>query len=144
MTRSEIDSFLAAQHTCRVGTVSGNGQPHVTPLWFAWDGASVWLYSIVDSQRWADIARDPRVSVMIDDGHRYAELRGVEIVGSAQTIGDVPRTATPDARLSQPERLFAEKYFDSADFVSDGRHAWLRVIPERLRSWDFRKIARSA
>ncbi|MCF6388699.1 pyridoxamine 5'-phosphate oxidase family protein [Mycobacterium sp. MBM] len=140
MDRSEVDSFLGAQRTCRVGTVSGSGQPHVTPLWFAWDGTALWLYSIVDSQRWADIARDPRVSVVIDDGDRYGELRGVEILGSAQTVGEVPRTTIPDPQLATPEQLFAEKYFGSADFVGDGRHAWLRIIPNRLRSWDFRKI----
>ncbi len=141
MTRSELDTFLGAQRTCRVGTVSATGQPHVTPLWFAWDGTALWLYSIVDSQRWVDIVRDPRVSVAIDDGEHYAELRGVEILGVAQTVGDIPRTTAPDPQLTEPERLFAEKYFGSADFVSDGRHAWLRVVPNRLRSWDFRKIA---
>lgn len=140
MDRSEVDAFLGAQRTCRVGTVSVSGQPHVTPLWFAWDGTALWLYSIVDSQRWADIARDPRVSVVIDDGDRYGELRGVEILGSAKTVGEIPRTTTPDPQLTAPEQLFAEKYFGSAEFVSDGRHAWLRVIPNRLRSWDFRKI----
>src|SRR5690349_15430362 len=91
MTRSELDTFLGAQRTCRVGTVSATGQPHVTPLWFAWDGTALWLYSIVDSQRWVDIVRDPRVSVAIDDGEHYAELRGVEILGVAQTVGDIPR-----------------------------------------------------
>jgi hypothetical protein len=23
----------------------------------------------------------------------------------------------------------------------DGRHAWLRITPEKITSWDFRKIA---
>jgi hypothetical protein len=25
--------------------------------------------------------------------------------------------------------------------VHDGRHAWLRVVPEKITSWDFRKLA---
>jgi hypothetical protein len=25
--------------------------------------------------------------------------------------------------------------------VPDGRHAWLRVVPDKVVSWDFRKIA---
>lgn len=141
MTTAELDDFLAAQRTCRVGTVSAAGQPHVTPLWFAWDGACVWLYSIVDSQRWTDIVRSPRVAVTVDAGEEYDELIGVEIIGLAVIIGDVPKlsdTRTP-SELAVPERLFAEKYLGGAPFVDDGRHGWLRVIPEKITSWDFRK-----
>lgn len=95
MTTAEIDAFLSEQRTCRVATVSGTGQPHVTPLWFAWDGTAIWLYSIVDSQRWTDLTRDARVALVIDDGEHYGELRGVEIVGTAAAIGDVPRSGSP-------------------------------------------------
>jgi hypothetical protein len=24
--------------------------------------------------------------------------------------------------------------------VRDGRHAWLRLVPDKITSWDFRKI----
>ncbi len=27
------------------------------------------------------------------------------------------------------------------DFAPDGRHAWLRLTPDKLVSWDFRKLA---
>ncbi|QFS90365.1 Pyridoxamine 5'-phosphate oxidase [Mycobacterium sp. THAF192] len=140
MTTAEIDAFLSEQRTCRVATVSGTGQPHVTPLWFAWDGTAIWLYSIVDSQRWTDLTRDARVALVIDDGEHYGELRGVEIVGTAAAIGDVPRSGSPRADVSIPERLFSEKYFGADEFVSDGLHAWLRVNPVHLRSWNFRKL----
>jgi hypothetical protein len=35
----------------------------------------------------------------------------------------------------------AVKYHDGADFPHDGRHAWLRVTPRKITSWDFRKLA---
>lgn len=35
-------------------------------------------------------------------------------------------------------RLFGDKYFGGA-FATDGRHAWLRIVPEKIVSWDFRK-----
>jgi hypothetical protein len=28
--------------------------PHLTPLWYLWDGTALWLTSIVASQRWTD------------------------------------------------------------------------------------------
>ncbi|BBZ75158.1 pyridoxamine 5'-phosphate oxidase [Mycolicibacterium anyangense] len=140
MTATEIDGFLTEQRTCRVATVTAAGHPHVSPLWFAWDGASLWLYSIVDSQRWVDLTTNGRIAVVVDDGELYGELRGVEILGTTAVIGAVPRSGTPDPALTEPERLFGEKYFQGQDFVADGRHAWLQVTPTKMVSWDFRKI----
>jgi hypothetical protein len=100
----QLASFLAEQRTCRVATVSKDGRPHVGALWFVWDGESLWLYSIVRSQRWTDLLRDPRVSVVIDDGVEYGELRGVELSGTVEFIGEAPRTGEPVPALETPER----------------------------------------
>jgi hypothetical protein len=35
----------------------------------------------------------------------------------------------------------ARKYRGSEDMVHDGRHAWLRITPVKIVSWDFRKLA---
>ncbi|HLM07083.1 MAG TPA: pyridoxamine 5'-phosphate oxidase family protein [Blastococcus sp.] len=141
MSAQEVDAFLGSERTCRVASVGPDGSPHNTPLWFVWDGASLWLNSLTTSQRWADLQRDPRVGVVVDAGEEYGELRGVELRGSVAVVGDVPRTTVPDPDLDVPERLFGEKYLDGA-FISDGRHAWLRLVPEKVVSWDFRKIGR--
>ena len=141
MTAAEVDEFLATERTCRVATARRDGRPHVAPLWFVWDGTSLWLNSVVRSQRWTDLARDPRIAVVVDAGVEYSELRGVELSGAVVPIGDVPRTATPDPRLAEPERLFADKYAGVVAAKPDGRHAWLRLSPEKLVSWDFRKLA---
>jgi hypothetical protein len=138
MTEAERDAFLAAERTCRVASVGRDGSPHVTPLWFAWDGSSVWLTSIVRSQRWADLQRDRRVSVIVDAGVGFGELRGVEIRGAVDVVGEVPRTGEDVPELEVPERLFADKYAGGR-IHHDGRHAWLRVTPSKIVSWDFRK-----
>jgi len=138
MTPAELDEFLGAAHTCRVATISPDG-PHNTPLWFAWDGNVVWLYSIVRSQRWTDLQRDPRIAIVVDAGEEYVELRGAEISGRAIAVGDVPRTGEDHHdELVAPEGLFAAKYM-GGQFFNDGRHAWLKVVPDKISSWDFRK-----
>jgi hypothetical protein len=140
MSDAERDEFLATERTCRVATIGPDG-PHATPLWFVWDGAALWLYSIVRSQRWADLQRDPRVGVVVDAGRDYVELRGVEITGRVEVIGEVPRTGRPDTQLSGIERTFAHRYLNGADEMAhDGRHGWLRVVPSKITSWDFRKL----
>jgi hypothetical protein len=141
MTAAEVDQFLTTERTCRVATAGPDGRPHVAPLWFVWDGKSLWLSSLVRSQRWTDLMRDPRVAVIVDAGVEYGELRGVELSGAVAGVGDVPRTAEPDPALAEPERLFAEKYAGGVPVPPDGRHGWLRLTPEKVVSWDFRKLA---
>jgi hypothetical protein len=139
MTPEEIDTFLARQRTCRVATVSPDG-PHATPLWFAWVDGALWLYSLSRSQRWADLQRDPRIGVAIDDGEGFFELHGVEINGTTEVVGDVPVTGPVDG-LAAVETEFARKYMDGGEMFHDGRHGWLKVTPTKISSWDFRKIA---
>ena len=140
MSDDERDAFLAEQRTCRVATIGPDG-PHATPLWFCWTSGYLWLYSITRSQRWADLMRDGRIGVVVDAGVDYLELHGVEINGVAETFGEVPRTGEPNPELEPVEAEFGRKYFGGADMFHDQRHAWLRVTPTKISSWDFRKLA---
>jgi PPOX class probable F420-dependent enzyme len=139
MTPEERDDFLGAQRTCRVASVGADGAPHTSALWFVWDGTALWLNTIMKSQRWVNLQRDPRVSVLVDAGEGYFELQGVELLGRIEPVGTAPRVAEPDPDLETPERLFGEKYAGGT-FVPDGAHAWVRLVPEKIVSWDFRKI----
>ena len=140
MSAEELSSFLGEQHTCRFATTGPDG-PHVAPVWFVWDGQALWVYSLTRSQRWANVSRDPRVAIVVDDGHHYHELHGVEIEGQATVVGPVPRTGGGGRpELAEPERRMAAKYF-GAEMTHDGRHAWLRITPLKMVSWDFRKLA---
>lgn len=138
MTDDERDDFLAEERTVRVAT-NGTHGPHATPLWFHWDGSAMWLTSLVRAQRWADLEKDPRIGAVVDAGHDYDQLRGVEIRGRVEPVGEIPRTGEPNPELERVEQAFADKY-TGGHVVIDGRHAWLRLTPEKISSWDFRKL----
>ena len=138
MTPDEVDAFLAEQRTCRVATMGATG-PHATPLWYVWHGGSLWLTSLHRSQRWTDLRNDPRIAIVVDAGVDYVELRGVELRGRVEVVGDVPRTDAPVPELDGPEQAFADRYMNGS-WGNDGRHAWLRLTPEKITSWDFRKL----
>lgn len=141
MTDEERDAFLRTQPVCRVATAGAGGHPHTSALWFVWDGTAVWLNSLTRSRRWADIRHRPEISVLVDDGgFDFLRLRGVELLGCGEVVGEVPRKGTPLDELAVPERLFAEKYMNGGTFRYDGRHAWLRLRPEKVASWDFAKL----
>ena len=62
--------------------------------------------------------------------------------GRVEPIGEVPRTGETVDALAEPERLFHAKYQGGAGdgMFHDGRHAWLKVTPTKIASWDFRKL----
>jgi nitroimidazol reductase NimA-like FMN-containing flavoprotein (pyridoxamine 5'-phosphate oxidase superfamily) len=137
----EIQEILRSARLARVATVpEGRQTPHVTPMMFVWDGSAIWLYSIVKSKRWLDWTSNPRVAVTVDVGERAAEFRGVEIVGNAEPVGPVPRAETSHPDLAVPEREWDEK--NPGGFHVDGRHAWVRIVPETMVSWDLARLAR--
>jgi hypothetical protein len=140
MSEEARHEYLGTRRMCRLATVNSDGAPHVSPLWFVWDGERAWIYSIVKSQRWVNVYSNPRVALVIDDGDEYEELRGVEITGTIAPVGEIPRTGTPDEDLDTPERLFSEKY-SGHEMAHDGRHAWLCLVPDKIVSWDFTKLA---
>jgi hypothetical protein len=141
LSDAERDAFLEEQATARVATAGLSG-PHVAPMWFVWAQSSIWLYSLLRSQRWADIERDARVAIVADAGEDYSDLRGVEISGVATLVGEVPRVGLPNLELEAIERSFEAKYGGdvAGTMVHDQQHAWLRVEPTEIASWDFRKI----
>lgn len=141
MSIEERDAYLAAERVCRVATLGPDGAPHATALWFGWDGTSLWLYSIVRAQRWADLIRDPRISVVVDSGVEYLDLQGVEVTGTVEVVGEVPRTGEANSELDEIETIFARKYMGGQTMFHDGGHGWLRVTPGKIASWDFRKLA---
>ncbi|MDT7705717.1 MAG: hypothetical protein QOG20_1324 [Pseudonocardiales bacterium] len=140
MTPDEVDAFLAEERICRVATVGTNG-PHATPLWYVWYDGALWLTSLSRSQRWIDLQKDPRIAVVVDAGEDYMELRGVELRGKVEVVGEVPRTGEDVPELEGPQQAFADRY-TGGQVVNDGRHAWMRLVPEKVTSWDFRKLPR--
>ena len=65
-------------------------------------------------------------------GRHDAEPVLVPLVAHLHAAESVPE-------LETPEQLFADKYAGGR-MHHDGRHAWLKVTPSKIVSWDFRKI----
>lgn len=135
LSEEERDGFLRSQRTARVATSGENGYPHVVPLWFVWHGGTLFLNSTLGNPTVDNMLRSGRAAAVIDDGDEYDVLRGVTLSGRVER-------AEEDARLPQVEQEWSEKYLGGEE-VPYGRwrnRVWLRLVPERVASWDFRKI----
>ncbi|HVL80739.1 MAG TPA: pyridoxamine 5'-phosphate oxidase family protein [Actinomycetota bacterium] len=133
MTQEELDTFLVSERTCRVATVSADGEPHVVPLWFVWQDGALYVTSLKRSRRTKDLERGSRVAVCVDAGEAYSELKGAVLYGTFEPAPD-------DEATQAAKRTFGTKYWGGIEMPDVRSHAWLVLRPDRIASWDFAKI----
>jgi PPOX class probable F420-dependent enzyme len=135
LTDQELDVYLREGRTMRVATVDPDGMPHVVPLWFVWHDGIVFLNSTRGNPTVENMLRHGRAAGVVDDGEAYDALRGVVVTGRVEVAED-------DPRLAAAERAWSEKYLagNEPPYRRWRNRVWLRLVPERTASWDFRKI----
>jgi PPOX class probable F420-dependent enzyme len=68
MTPEEYKRFLLEKHrTGKLATVRDDGRPHVVPIWYDLDGDSLVFTTWYEAVKAANMRRDPRVSLCVDD-----------------------------------------------------------------------------
>jgi PPOX class probable F420-dependent enzyme len=68
MTPDETRAFLLkGTRTAALATVRGDGRPHVAPVWFTLDGDDFLFNTGENSVKGANLRRDGRVALMVDD-----------------------------------------------------------------------------
>ncbi|MDP9341321.1 MAG: pyridoxamine 5'-phosphate oxidase family protein [Actinomycetota bacterium] len=135
LSPQEVDAFLGAQRTARVATSATDGTPHVVPLWFVWMGGALFVNTTRGNQSVRNLEANPRAAATVDDGQTYDDLRGVVLTGPIQE-------ATDDPRLPLVRESFGDRYFggNRPSFELWRNRVFFRLDPERIVSWDFRKI----
>jgi PPOX class probable F420-dependent enzyme len=144
MTDPEIEAFVAARRTAILATVGRDGQPHVAAMWFALVDGSIVFETKGKSQKVVNVRRHPRVTVLLESGVTYPELRGVSFDGTAEIVEN---TDANRDYLRAVARSVIERYTgpaDGADSAALDQVMYNRVAlvlrPDRVRSWDHRKL----
>ena len=131
----ELDQYLTEQRTARVATVGPDDRPHVIPLWFVWVDGALFVNTTRGNRSVRNLERNPAAAATIDDGEGYDELRGVTVAGEM-------RAADDDPLLDEVVAAFSRKYFggNAPHFTAWRNRFFLKLVPDRTSSWDFRKI----
>ena len=134
----EQAAFFREQRKAALATLDQDGFPHIVAMsYFAKDGA-FYMTSYGKAQKVVNIRRNPRVALMIEAGDGYSELRGVMVRGRCEIIegADAVRAAfagMAEARGAAPAR-------PSGSVDSAPKRVVLKIIPEKMTSWDHRKL----
>lgn len=140
MTDEEVAAFVAGSRTATMATVGPDGQPHLVAMWFGVVDGALWFETKAKSQKAVNLRRDPRVTVLLEDGLTYDTLRGVSFEGTAEVVDDAD--ALWAVGVSVWERYtgpYSEEMRPFVEVMLRNRVA-VRLDVTRTRSWDHRKL----
>ena len=148
MTDAEIQEFLGSgAKILQVATLGKDGGPHLAPMWFAMDDGKVVFRSFTKSQKIVNLNRDPRLSVLVETGDSYDQLRGVMIRGTANLVTDPAYVLDIYGRLAarypmvgdEPVELDHEALEQAFGRFAPKNTAVI-VEPDKVSSWDHTKL----
>jgi nitroimidazol reductase NimA-like FMN-containing flavoprotein (pyridoxamine 5'-phosphate oxidase superfamily) len=148
MSREEVWRFLASQRRVYLGFAMDDGYPHVTPIWFVTVDDEIVYMRAQDYKVKVGLAAKGKACVVIDEGDKYRELRGAVMWGRTRIVTD-------EALIARLTELFEVKYAERqwkadempVDWVKERlkeKRKFIEFIPEKVDSWDNRKLASSA
>jgi PPOX class probable F420-dependent enzyme len=138
MAPDEVAVFLAEQRIVVCATNGQRGWPHLMPLWYVMRGEEVWGWTYAKSQKVRNLERDPRATLQVEDGELYHELRGVMIEARTTVHLDIETVAGVGAELLA--RFGGGVGADEMIRAQAAKRVGLQFSPERVASWDHRKL----
>jgi PPOX class probable F420-dependent enzyme len=144
MSHDEAVRFLEEQRVVNIATIGPTGVPHLVAMWYALVDGAIWFETKAKSQKIKNLRRDPRISCLVEAGHTYDTLRGVELEGTAEIVEDPERLW--DVGVSVWERYNGPYSEEVKPFVETMLHkrVAVRVQVDRMRTWDHRKLGMPA
>jgi PPOX class probable F420-dependent enzyme len=129
LTAAEIDAFLAEPHTVVVATLYEDGRPHLTTVWYRWDGEAFWIATNRTTVKYRHLQRDPRVTLLVDAPPRETS------VASYGRVEEIAR----DAAAWDGALAIVQRYVDDAQAYLEERRddprVLLRVNPDTMVTW---------
>jgi PPOX class probable F420-dependent enzyme len=140
MTDVEVDAFLHERRPMSLCTINPDGSIHAVAMWYGFLEGAVAFETKAKAQKVQNLRRDPRMTVMVEDGDYYEELRGVELVGTAEIVDDPERMWTLGVDLF--ERYYGAYSDDLKPFVETmlNKRVVIKLHVTRTVTWDHRKL----
>jgi hypothetical protein len=130
---STVDARLRALREIWVATASSGGRADAVPVWFWWDGASVYFTTKADSRKARNIRATRAVVLHNGDG-----ADPIIVKGDAERVTD-------RAELERLDAAYRDKYVDPhsgtrATIFVEGDDAF-RVRPRLVTTWAYATCA---
>lgn len=130
--RPRAEAWLRDEPVVWLGTVDGDGHPHLVPTWFSWDGESLWVFSKPNAVKVRNMRGDPRVTLALGDALDDFDVQLIHAVAEvpdARTVEVLPRR-----HWKKYGSRLAEAGISRRDYV-DTYSQPIRIRPTRYLPW---------
>ncbi len=147
MSPDEIRAYLREGHTMTLVTNGPRGYPHAVAMFSVVDDdLTIRVATYARSQKVKNIERNPKVTLLVESGIAYSELRGVMIEGDAEITTDLEQTV---ATMVEANAVTGSPLPDLEQIPNDvkrkmaGKRVLVIIRPTRFVSWDHGKLPSS-
>ena len=142
LTPEEQAELLDSERVVIVSSIGPRGWPHSMPMWFVVRDGDIWCWTYAKSQKIKNLERNSRATLLIEVGHEYQELRGIQIEAEAELIRDTDRVL--DFAMELTARYAGVDELPPGSEEALAAQAPKRVAihfkPVRTATWDHRKL----
>ena len=136
MSKEEVDAFLDSKPGWMMLTSQGrDGYPHTVPIGYFRDGNRIFMGCRDNTQKVKNIERNPKVSLVIEDGKTMSDLRGILFRGDASVVRE-DEERLKISRLAAKMRGAPE---DQWPTTASAGAVFIKVDSPRVTSWDYSK-----
>jgi PPOX class probable F420-dependent enzyme len=138
--------LIESERIVVVSSLGPRGWPHSMPLWYVPRGGEIWIYTYAKSQKVRNLERDPRATLLLETGHEYGELRGIQIEAEADIHRDVDTVfeCARELTLRYASGISSLEGDAAAALRAQARkRVAVRFEPKRTATWDHRKLGGS-
>ena len=140
MTGGEVAAFLAQARKLQLATINQDGTPHLVAMYYVLLDGRIAFWTYRASQKARNLARDPRVTCLVEAGEQYFDLRGVQVQGAVRTVEDPAAVLEIGRRIAAVMTGGHDGLAD--DYVEHTARKRLGYVvePTRVISWDHAKL----
>lgn len=141
LTEEEKQKFMEDGWTLQVASIGPGGYPHLVAMWYVLIDGKIHFTTFGKSQKVLNLRRDPKISVMLESGKGYAELKGLVIEGTGTILEDTRFTAKVMGLVGQKYNgIPAPTETPEAALKVASKRVVIRIDPVDIYSWDHTKL----
>ena len=138
---AEQRRYIAEAMTIILVSNGRDGYPHAVPMWFTVeDDGCFYMTTYGRSQKAVNLRRNPHVALLVESGTRYDELKGILIRGRAEVLDDLELCVRVLTRIQTKHLGEAAGNLGDVMRAQARKRVVLKITPERISSWDHRKL----
>jgi nitroimidazol reductase NimA-like FMN-containing flavoprotein (pyridoxamine 5'-phosphate oxidase superfamily) len=138
-TPQEQEDFLLKNQKASLATLDRNGFPHVVAMNYVYRDGAFYMTSYGKAQKVVNVRRNPKVGLMVETGRVYNELQGVLVRGHCEIIEDPSQVGVAWQRMGGGAGGGGAGVPREAS-ASMPKRVVLKIVPEKITSWDHTKL----